>query len=178
MALAVEKHWNPAAPLEGIAITRYGHGVPTKRIRVVEAGHPVPDEAGEAAALPDIDGLDLQLRAGIGARIKVSVVTPKGGRSIYKTVNSGGSCGSSPLQQQIGLGDATAITSVQIIWPGSGSSQTLTGFALDHTYRIREDNPQPIAWELKRIQFDLSAQHSMSSHGGPAPIRSASNPHN
>src|SRR6185295_18132211 len=35
--------------LDGIAITRYGHGVPTKRIRVVEAGHPVPDEAGEAA---------------------------------------------------------------------------------------------------------------------------------
>src|SRR5882672_4151421 len=50
MALAVENHWNPATPLDGIAITRYGHGVPTKRIRVVEAGHPVPDEAGEAAA--------------------------------------------------------------------------------------------------------------------------------
>ena len=48
MALAVEKHMN--FPLDGIAITRYGHGVPTQRIRVVEAGHPVPDEAGEAAA--------------------------------------------------------------------------------------------------------------------------------
>jgi hydroxypyruvate reductase len=36
--------------LEGIAITRYGHAVPTQRIRVVEAGHPVPDEAGHAAA--------------------------------------------------------------------------------------------------------------------------------
>ena len=50
MALAVENHWDAATPLDGIAITRYGHGVPTKRIRVVEAGHPVPDEAGEAAA--------------------------------------------------------------------------------------------------------------------------------
>ncbi|HUQ76597.1 MAG TPA: glycerate kinase [Burkholderiales bacterium] len=48
MAAAVEAHWS--GPLEGIAITRYGHGMPTKRIRVVEAGHPVPDEAGEAAA--------------------------------------------------------------------------------------------------------------------------------
>jgi glycerate 2-kinase len=47
MAVAAEKHY-PAA--EGIAITRYGHGLPTKRIRVVEAGHPVPDAAGEAAA--------------------------------------------------------------------------------------------------------------------------------
>jgi glycerate 2-kinase len=48
MALAVEAHWK--GPLEGIAITRYGHGLPTKYIRVVEAGHPVPDAAGEAAA--------------------------------------------------------------------------------------------------------------------------------
>jgi hydroxypyruvate reductase len=48
MAAAVEAHWR--APLEGIAVTRYGHGLPTQRVRVVEAGHPVPDEAGEAAA--------------------------------------------------------------------------------------------------------------------------------
>jgi hydroxypyruvate reductase len=48
MAVAVEQNWHH--PLEGIAITRYGHGLPTTKIRVVEAGHPVPDEAGEAAA--------------------------------------------------------------------------------------------------------------------------------
>lgn len=48
MALAVEKHFS--SEVEGIAITRYGHGLPTRKIRVVEAGHPVPDEAGEAAA--------------------------------------------------------------------------------------------------------------------------------
>jgi len=50
MALAVERAWPRAAPLGGLAITRYGHGLPTERIRVVEAGHPVPDTAGEAAA--------------------------------------------------------------------------------------------------------------------------------
>ncbi|HEY6820444.1 MAG TPA: glycerate kinase [Burkholderiales bacterium] len=50
MALAVERAWPAQARLEGIAVTRYQHGVPTKRIRVVEAGHPVPDESGEAAA--------------------------------------------------------------------------------------------------------------------------------
>ncbi len=48
MASAVENRWT--GPLEGIAVTRYKHGLPTKRIRVVEAGHPVPDEAGENAA--------------------------------------------------------------------------------------------------------------------------------
>jgi hydroxypyruvate reductase len=50
MALALEQAWPADAPLDGLAITRYGHGLPTRRIRVVEAGHPVPDAAGEAAA--------------------------------------------------------------------------------------------------------------------------------
>lgn len=51
MARAVEQHW-PAAgeKLSGLVVTRYGHGVPTERIEVVEAAHPVPDAAGAAAA--------------------------------------------------------------------------------------------------------------------------------
>ncbi len=48
MAVAVERAW-AGVDLEGLVITRYGHGLPTQRIRVVEAGHPVPDAAGEAA---------------------------------------------------------------------------------------------------------------------------------
>lgn len=55
MAAAVEAHWPEDAPLEGLVITRYGHGVPTRRIRVVEAGHPVPDVAGEKAAQEILD---------------------------------------------------------------------------------------------------------------------------
>jgi glycerate 2-kinase len=56
MAAAAERHYLDALEMEpsrltGIATTRHGHGVPTRRIRVVEAGHPVPDEAGlEGAA--------------------------------------------------------------------------------------------------------------------------------
>jgi glycerate 2-kinase len=55
MAAAAEAHYldklglDPAR-LTGIATTRHGHGVPTRRIRVVEAGHPMPDEAGLKAA--------------------------------------------------------------------------------------------------------------------------------
>jgi hydroxypyruvate reductase len=48
MAKAVEDHWQ--GPLSGLVITRYGHGVPCRAIEIVEAGHPVPDEAGLAAA--------------------------------------------------------------------------------------------------------------------------------
>lgn len=50
MALAVEQHWPAAAPLDGLVITRYQHGLLTNRITVIEAGHPVPDTAGEQAA--------------------------------------------------------------------------------------------------------------------------------
>lgn len=51
MALAVEQHWPAAAPLDGLVITRYQHGLLTNRITVIEAGHPVPDAAGEQAAV-------------------------------------------------------------------------------------------------------------------------------
>jgi hydroxypyruvate reductase len=48
MARAVERHW--PGELSGLVVTRYGHGVPCERIEVVEASHPVPDEAGQKAA--------------------------------------------------------------------------------------------------------------------------------
>ncbi|PWC32091.1 glycerate kinase [Azospirillum sp. TSO22-1] len=48
MARAVETNWD--GPLSGLVVTRYGHRVPTERIEVVEASHPVPDAAGETAA--------------------------------------------------------------------------------------------------------------------------------
>lgn len=47
MAQAFERAWT--APLSGMVITRYGHGAACERIEVVEAAHPVPDEAGRAA---------------------------------------------------------------------------------------------------------------------------------
>ncbi len=49
MAQAVEQNWS--GRLDGLVVTRYGHGAPCERISIVEAAHPVPDAAGEAAAL-------------------------------------------------------------------------------------------------------------------------------
>jgi glycerate 2-kinase len=48
MAKVVEEHW-PGA-LAGLVVTRYGHGAGCSRIEVVEAAHPVPDQAGQQAA--------------------------------------------------------------------------------------------------------------------------------
>ena len=55
MAAAVEAQWPSDAPLSGMVVTRYQHGIPTRRIEVVEASHPLPDGRGEAAALCMLD---------------------------------------------------------------------------------------------------------------------------
>jgi glycerate 2-kinase len=49
MAAVLEEAW-PDVPVEGTVVTRYGHAVPTRRIEVIEASHPVPDENSERGA--------------------------------------------------------------------------------------------------------------------------------
>jgi len=60
MARALEERW--PHPLEGLVVTRYGYGETCKRIEIVEAAHPVPDEKGRAAA-----GRILEKVRGLGA---------------------------------------------------------------------------------------------------------------
>ena len=80
MAAAAERHYLDTLGLSperlvGIATTRHGHGVPTRRIAVVEAGHPVPDEAGlkgaedslRLAGTAEADDLLLVLLSGGGS---------------------------------------------------------------------------------------------------------------
>src|SRR5438093_982115 len=87
MAAAVEEHWR--GEFSGIAITRYGHGVPTKPIRVVEAGHPVPDEAGEAAAREILVRYRIDPPASVKARLeKAADETPKPGDPVFARVQN------------------------------------------------------------------------------------------
>ncbi len=48
MARAVEEHWE--GELTGLVVTRYGYATKCDHIEIVEAAHPVPDDAGLAAA--------------------------------------------------------------------------------------------------------------------------------
>ena len=75
MARAVEDHW--PAPLSGLVVTRYGYAVPCERIEIVEAAHPVPDAAGEAAAQRM-----LQLVQGLTADDLVLCLISGGGSSL------------------------------------------------------------------------------------------------
>ena len=74
MAKAVENAWDGLS-IEGLVVTRYGHGLPCRQIEVVEAAHPVPDEQGLQAArriLETVNGLTFHV---LGATHAASVVT-------------------------------------------------------------------------------------------------------
>jgi glycerate 2-kinase len=67
MAEVAERHYLdecgvPPDRIGGLAVTRHGYGRPTRRVRVIEAGHPVPDAAGLAAT---VETLDLADSAGV-----------------------------------------------------------------------------------------------------------------
>jgi glycerate 2-kinase len=82
MAVAVEDAWGP--PLEGLIVTRYGHGAPAKQIEIIEAGHPFPDAAGAQAAERALarahelksDDLALVLLSGGGSALWSAPIAP------------------------------------------------------------------------------------------------------
>jgi len=75
MANALEAAW--PGPLEGLVVTRYGYAVPCSRIEIVEAAHPVPDDAGLAASQRM-----LELVAGLGEDDLVICLVSGGGSSL------------------------------------------------------------------------------------------------
>jgi hypothetical protein len=114
----------------------------------------------------DLEG-DASNRRAIGARLKISLQTPRGPRVLHRTVGSGGSFGASPLRQEIGIGEATAVASVEVRWPGSGTVQTFRGVTPGGSYRLREgaDRPEPV--DRPRIMLSRTpASHSHDSGVG------------
>ncbi len=89
MAQALEALWPDNAPLSGLVVTRYGHIPPrpeglAQRIEVVEAAHPVPDAAGEAAAQRLLD-----LTEGLTADDLVLCLISGGGSSLLTLPGEG-----------------------------------------------------------------------------------------
>ena len=75
MARAFEANWS--GPLEGLVVTRRGHAVACDRIEIVEASHPVPDPAGEAAARRIIE-----LARGLGSKDQLVCLISGGGSAL------------------------------------------------------------------------------------------------
>ena len=85
MARAVEDHWRgDPAKLSGLVVTRYGYGMPTRRIEVVEAAHPTPDAAGQQAATRILDAVK-----GLTADDLVLVLLSGGGSALLAAPMAG-----------------------------------------------------------------------------------------
>jgi hypothetical protein len=107
-------------------------------------------------------------RPAVGARLKVSIQTPSGLRELHRVVSSGGNFGSNPFRQEIGLGDATSIASVEIKWPGSGTVQTLTHLELNHSYEVREGDSKLIPVKLHPVKLEgrPASKHNVPMQAG------------
>ncbi len=108
-------------------------------------------------------------RDAIGARIRLTVIDGDGRRrTIHTTVSTGGSFGASSLRQEIGLGEATKIEEVQVVWPNADrSSQTFTDLQVNRHYWITEGE-RPIPLSPDKITFRQVAEdagHHRSTGG-------------
>ena len=93
-------------------------------------------------------------RSAIGARVTVAALTPRGPRKIRAVVGSGGSFGANSLQLTVGLGDASAVESVEVRWPvGRGETELFRGFEPGRFYRLTEGAAAPAALERRRFPW-------------------------
>jgi hypothetical protein len=83
-------------------------------------------------------------------------------------VSSGGSYGSSSLQQEIGLGNYKNIHSIKIYWPSSEVQQEFSNVKLNNFYKVKEDSDELILINRKKInlakKLGKNKNHSKHSH--------------
>ena len=101
-------------------------------------------------------------KSAIGSRIKITFRENGVSRSVYKDVNSGGSFGSSPLQQEIGIGHGQLIDDIEIRWAGSQTIQHLKNVKPNQFLKITEGNQVPEVISLKKLTFMRKSNSSMN----------------
>jgi len=104
-------------------------------------------------------------KAAIGSHIKVSFTENGVKRSVYKDVNSGGSFGSSPLQQEIGIGQAKSIDEIEIEWAGSNTIQQFKNIVPNQFLHITEGNDHAEVIHLKKLTFKKKPQVAVCGTG-------------
>ncbi|MCJ8164042.1 CRTAC1 family protein [Pontibacter sp. E15-1] len=100
-------------------------------------------------------------KAAIGARLKLTVTENGRQRVLYRDVNSGGSFGASALRAEIGLGQASRIDELVIIWPGSTHTQVFKDIAANQFVQITEGQAQVKKIAAARLDF----QKKKGGHG-------------
>jgi hypothetical protein len=103
-------------------------------------------------------------KVAIGAKIKVSFKENNIERSVYRDVNSGGSFGSNPLQQHIGVGQAAILSKIEITWPVTGKTQVFKNIPVDKNIKITEDDSTFSAFKLTRFDFTKKMGQNQHHH--------------
>jgi hypothetical protein len=92
-------------------------------------------------------------RRGSGARLRVVVDTPRGRREVHRAPGSVSSFGGSPARQEIGLGDATAVERLEVLWPVSGLRQVFEDVPLDGFVEVREGQDDLVRINLPALDL-------------------------
>lgn len=135
MARALEDHW-PGA-LEGLVVTRYGFAVPCSRIEIVEAAHPVPDAAGQAAALRILERV-----SGLGPDDHVLALISGGGSALLAAPAAG-----------VALAEKQALTSALL---KSGASIHEMNCVRKHLSAIKGGRLAAAAWPASILTLAIS----------------------
>jgi len=91
---------------------------------------------------------------GRGARVRVFAESPDRSQVFHRTVGTGGSFGCNPVRQEIGLGNATQITRVEITWPATRKVQIWNRLKPNHFYELTEDKAEARRIDLPRVATD------------------------
>ena len=88
-------------------------------------------------------------RSAIGTKLKLDL---DNGRTIFYTINTGGSFGSNSLQAEIGLGQSKMIQTLTIIWPSS-DTQIFNSVAVNKKHKLSEGQNKLIEVPYEKVQF-------------------------
>lgn len=134
MAEAVESVWGPC---EGLVITRYGYGRPCRGVEIVEAGHPVPDQAGVSAT-----GRMLDLLAGLGE-----------GDFVLALISGGGSALLCAPAEGLTLADKQAVNAALL---ASGAPIDRMNVIRKHLSRVKGGQLAAAAWPARMLALVIS----------------------
>lgn len=135
MAAAFEKAWD--GPLEGLVVTRYGYGAKTERLEVIEAAHPVPDEAGLEASR-----LLMELVSGLSEDDLVVALICGGGSALLPSPAAG-----------LTLADEIAVNEALL---ASGAPIAAMNTIRKHVSTIKGGRLAAAAWPAKVVSLVVS----------------------
>ncbi|MCX7303102.1 MAG: glycerate kinase [Hyphomicrobiales bacterium] len=135
MAAAFEKAWD--GPIDGLVVTRYGYATHCERIEIIEAAHPVPDEAGMTASKRLLE--------------KVSGLTADD--LVVALISGGGSALLPAPARGLTLVDEIAVNEALL---ASGAPITMMNTIRKHISRIKGGRLAAAAWPARVVSLVVS----------------------